>query len=270
MALPTDPAQNREEVLARRRAAEEEALLREVDDAVRQDELASFGERYGRQLVIGAAVVVLGFGGYLFWQSRQHSALEAESNAIIIALDQAQAGNFASAATGASALIGDGADGPEASARLVAAAAAAEQNNLAEARKQLAALSDDASAPKAMRELATLRLAALEFDTMDKAQIIQRVGPLAKPDNPWFGSAGELVAMAYLEQGKRGEAGKLFASIANTDTVPDPIRSRARQMAGVLGVDAIPDVEQFLKQQQERQQASDAAAGAAPAPQPAA
>ena len=56
MALPTDPA-SREEALARRRAAEEEALLREVDEAVRQDDLASFGQRYGRTLAIGAGVL---------------------------------------------------------------------------------------------------------------------------------------------------------------------------------------------------------------------
>ncbi len=270
MALPTDPAQSREEALARRRAAEEEALLREVDDAVRQDELAGFGQRYGRQLLIGGAVIILGFGGFLYWQSRQHAALEKESNALIVALDQAQAGNLASAATAASALIGQGADGPEASARLVAAGAAVEQNNTAEAKKQLTALIDDAKAPQAIRDVATLRLVALEFDTMDKNQVIARLGPLAKPDNPWFGSAGELVAMAYLEQGKRAEAGKLLASIATTATVPEAIRSRARQMAGVLGVDAIPDVETFLKQQQQRQQASNPASGSAPAPQPAA
>lgn len=264
MALPPDQT-SREEILARRRAAEEEALLREVDDAVRQDDLASFGQRYGRTLALGAAIFVLAFGGYLFWQSRQGAALETESNAVIAALDQAQAGNFAAAGTAASALIGQGADGPEASARLVAAGAAVEQNNLPEAKKQLAALAADAGAPQAMRDLATLRLTALDYDTLDKGQVITRLGPLAKPGNPWFGSAGELVAMAYLEQGKRAEAGRLFAEIAKNAEVPDAIRSRSRQMAGVLGVDAIPDVDQFLKQQQQRPPAGDPAA-----PQPAA
>ena len=122
-----------------------------------------------------------------------------------------------------------------------------------------------------MRDLARLRLVAMQFDTMDKSQVAAQLGPLVQPGNPWFGSAGELLAMAYVEQGKRTEAGRLFAEIARSETVPDPIRSRARQMAGVLGVDAIPDVDEFLKQQRQRQQASDAAArGAATAPQPAA
>lgn len=72
--------------------------------------------------------------------------------------------------------------------------------------------------------------------------------------------------MAYLEQGKRAEAGRLFADIATDRTVPDPIRSRARQMAGVLGVDAIPDVNTFLEQQRQQQQQRQQSGASAPQP----
>jgi hypothetical protein len=264
VALPPD-TQSREEILARRRAAEEEALLREVDEAVRQDDLLTFGQRYGRPIAIGAGVLLLAFGGFLFWQSRQHAERENESNAVIAALDQSQAGNFPAAATGASALIGQSKDGPEASARMLAAGAAVEQGNFAEAKKQLEALATDANTPQAIRDMALVRLVALEYDALDKGQVISRLAPLAKPGNPWFGSAGELTAMAYLDQGKRAEAGKLFAAIAQDTTVTDPMRSRARQMAGVLGVDAIPDVDTFLKQQAERSNQAGGAAAAQPA-----
>lgn len=268
MALPTDTALSREEILARRRAAEEDALLREVDDAVRQDDMANFGKRYGRVLAVGAGVVVLGFGGFLFWQSRQDAERERQSEMLVAALDQAQAGNLPAAATAVQPLIADAAPGPGASARLFAASAAQAQNRPEEAVRLLTALAADGSAPAAMRDLARIRLVATRFDSMDKGQVVAQLGPLAKPGNPWFGSAGELVAMAYLEQGKRAEAGRLFAEIARSESVPEPIRSRTRQMAGVLGVDAIPDVGSFLKeqQQQQRQQAGSPAA----APQPAA
>lgn len=273
MALPTDPTVSREEALARRRAAEEEALLREVDDAVRQDDLAGFGERYGRLLAVGAGVLVLGFGGYLFWQDRQDAARERQSETLITAFDQLQAGNLAAAASGVTELAKDGAAGPTASAQLLIAGAATEQGRTAEAITSLTALANDGSAPQALRDLAKLRLVALQFDIMDKGQVIAQLGPLARPDSPWFGSAGELVAMAYLEQGKRAEAGRLFADIARNDAVPDPIRSRARQLAGVLGVDAIPDVDTFLQQQRQQQQQQQQQQGqqpGAPAPQPAA
>ena len=42
-----------------------------------------------------------------------------------------------------------------------------------------------------------------------------------------------------MQQGKRLEAGKIFAQIAQSKGyVPDTIRQRSVQMAGVLGVDA--------------------------------
>lgn len=269
MALPTNPPQSREEALARRKAAEEEALLREVDEAVRQDDIASFGERYGKQLAIVALLLVLGFGGLILWQNRQDAAREKDAEAVIAALDQAQAGNYPASATAAAALENEAADGPQASAGLLAAGAAIEQGRAEEAVRQLSALAGDASAPRAARDLATLRLVALQYDSIDKSQVIARLGPLATPGNPWFGSAGELVAMAYLDQGKRAEAGRLFARIANEAGVPEPIRSRARQMAGVLGVDAVGDVGKLLEQQRARGDAPAPAVGGAPAPQPA-
>jgi hypothetical protein len=53
--------------------------------------------------------------------------------------------------------------------------------------------------------------------------------------------------MAHLESGNRAEAGKLFAQIAKDEDLPETLRSRARQMAGLMGVDAIVDVKKLLE-----------------------
>ena len=68
--------------------------------------------------------------------------------------------------------------------------------------------------------------------------MISRLQPFAKPGNPWFGTAGEMTALAMIKQGKKDEAGRLFGAIGNDKSVPDPIRARAVQIAGSLGVDA--------------------------------
>ena len=52
--------------------------------------------------------------------------------------------------------------------------------------------------------------------------------------------------MAYLKQGRNDLAGPLFAAIAKDENVPATLRSRARQMAGLLGFDAIDDVAETL------------------------
>ena len=81
-------------------------------------------------------------------------------------------------------------------------------------------------------------LPAEEFDKIQPQDVITRLAPLAKPGEPWFGTAGEMTALAMIKQGKRQEAGQLFAAIAKDKSVPDTIRARAVQVAGSLGVDA--------------------------------
>ena len=71
--------------------------------------------------------------------------------------------------------------------------------------------------------------------------VVARLKPLAVPGNPWFGSAGELVGMAYLKQGNTALAGPLFGAIARDTKTPDTLRARARQEAGLLGYDTIDD-----------------------------
>jgi hypothetical protein len=92
--------------------------------------------------------------------------------------------------------------------------------------------------PQSYRDIALIRQTALEFDALKPDDVISRLQPLAKPGNPWFGTAGEMTAMALIKQGKKDQAGRLFAAIANDKTVPDSIRSRSVQIAGSLGVDA--------------------------------
>lgn len=86
---------------------------------------------------------------------------------------------------------------------------------------------------------ALVRQTMAEYDTLKPEAVISRLGSMAVPGNAWFGSAGEMVAVAYLRQNKRACAGRLFGQIASDKDVPDTLRQRAVQMAGVLGVDAV-------------------------------
>jgi hypothetical protein len=85
-----------------------------------------------------------------------------------------------------------------------------------------------------------VRQTAIEFDTMTPDAVIARLKPLATPGSAWFGSAGEMVGISHMKQGKKDLAGATFAAIAKDETVPESIRSRIVQLAGVLGVDALP------------------------------
>ena len=249
MALTPKTPKTREEKLAERDNAEQEALLREVDDAVRQGDTEEFLTTWGKPLLAALIIGLAGFGGYLFWDSRQEAAMEKNSEVLVAALDQVNTGNLQSGYDQLEELAGAESGAASASAGMLRAGIAMQQQRPDEAAKLFAAVSADESAPKAMRDLAKVREIAVRYDTMKSADIIAALKPLAVPGNPYFGSAGEMVAHAYLDQGKRAEAGAMFAQIAKSDDVPDTLKSRARQMAGVLGVDAIEDVDALLKEQ---------------------
>ena len=253
MALIPGSGKNSEE----KKAAQDEVLLREIDDAVREDQFREFAQKYGRVLLGVTVVGLLAFGGYLLWDSRQEAAMEATSEQLTAVLDQAEAGNLDSASNAAAKLAAGSEGGAKAAALLTQAGIAMDRGRTADAVKIYAQVAADSATPPALRDLASIREMAASFDTRNPADVIARLEPLAVPTNPWFGSAGELVAMAYLEQGNRKRAGALFGEIARSDDVPDTLRSRARQMAGLLGVDAIEDADAFMEEQR-----SPAAAGA--------
>lgn len=237
-----------EDKKARQEAAAEEVLLREVDEAVRQDQLSSFATNYGKPVIAAIVLGLAGFGGYLFWDGQQEAAKERDSEALVAALDQIEAGNLDTGSGALEPLISGGNPGAQSAARLLKAGAALEQGNAKVAGDLFAAVAADKNAPQAMRDIATIRQVATTYDTMKPADVIARLKPLAIPGKAFFGSAGELVAMAYLDQNKTKEAGAMFASIAKDESVPDGLRSRSRQMAGLYGVDAIEDVDKVLQE----------------------
>jgi hypothetical protein len=116
---------------------------------------------------------------------------------------------------------------------------ALQQGNDAAALAAFQSLADDADLPAPYRELALIRRTAVEYDKIQPAIVIQRLKPLAIAGSPWFGSAGEMVALALLKQQKPQEAARIFAAMAKDETIPASIRSRSVQMAGALGVDAV-------------------------------
>jgi hypothetical protein len=242
---PSKPAADADKKAARE-AAQQDILLREVDEAVRKDEAEQFAKRYGRALLVLLVVGLLAFGGWLFWKDHREGQLEAGSEAFVTALDEIQAGNADAADREFAAVAGDGTPAARAGARIIRAGIAAQKGDAEQAAEMYFALADDGDAPQAYRDLAAIRGVAARYDAMQPQAVIDRLKPLATPGNPWFASAAEMVAMAYLDQGKRDLAGPLFAAIAKDDEAPQSIRARARQMSGLLGVDAIENVEETL------------------------
>ncbi len=247
LALRPKTPEDRQQALARQEKAQEDVFRREVDEAVRQDRMQSAMRRYGVPALIVAVLVIIGLGGYVWWHGRQVAEAEADAVELTLAMDRIDANRLDEASERLAPLLESDIAGYRAPARMAAAGIALEQGDAAEATRLFDLVADDADAPEALRDLARLRAVSANFDAMEPADVIARLGPIAAPGNPFFGSAGELVAMAQIKQGNEDEAGAMFAQIAREDDVPQSLRARARQMAGVLGTDAVDDPQQVVE-----------------------
>ncbi|MDY7098003.1 MAG: tetratricopeptide repeat protein [Pseudomonadota bacterium] len=228
-------------------SAEDEVAMREIDEAVRQDDALDFIKKYGVAIGSVLGVILLGLAGYLFWDSRTESALEADSEKLVSVLDYAQEQEWPTVDQRAGELADLENAGVRTSARFLQAGAALEQGEVTRAVELYASIAADEGAPPELRDFARVREVASNFDDREPADIIAKLKDIAVAGNPFFGSAAELTAIAHLEAGNREEAGALFSQIAKDEELPESLRSRSRQMAGLLGVDAIEDVEKLLE-----------------------
>ncbi len=223
MALPTDSS---------------DTFAREVDENLRRDRASDFAKSHGKWLVAAVVLFLAAVGGWIYWQGRQRAQVEEQSEELSRIYNDIGAGKAAAAGPRLQALEGSSSDAIRASAVLAEAAVALERGDRAAALSNYRSLADDEGLAQVYRDVGLVRSTALEFDQMTPDAVIARLQPLVKPGEPWFGSAGELTAMAYLRQNQPAKAGRLFAQIAADRQVPETLRSRAIQIAGTLGVDA--------------------------------
>lgn len=238
MALSPDstkpPAISRED-------AQQEGFLREVDEALRQQEALALAKRWAK--TVGGAIFLglAALAAWLGWNHYRDQARAVQSEEFVKALDQLDAKNLDAASKALDPLAKDASAGSKAAAQMIQAGIVAQKGDGAKAAAQFAAVAGDQGAPQALRDLARIREVTLRFDAMPPDQVVNAMKPLAVPGKPWFGSAGELLGLAYLKQGKNDLAGPLFAAISRDKEVPETLRRRALQMAGLLGVDAVDD-----------------------------
>ena len=220
-----------------------ETFMREVDENLRRDRMQEFAKRYGGWVVVAVVLFLAISGGFLYWKHLREQRSQEQVERLALTFKNIGAGNLAGAPQQLDAISGSSSKAVRATALFTRAAVAIQQNDVKLAIAKYREIAEDDSLPAPYRDAALIRQTALEFDSLQPQQVITRLQPLTKPGNPWFGSAGEMTAIANLKQGQRSQAGQLFAAIAKDKGVPEPMRERAAQLAGTLGVDttsAIP------------------------------
>jgi hypothetical protein len=215
-----------------------ETFVREVDENLRRDQLRDFFKAYGNWLIAALVLFLAASGGFIWWKQHQVQQHEAEVEQLAQVYKNIGSGNASQAPQQLDQLSKSGSDAVRASALFARAALALQQNDLKVATGTYKAMANDSGLPKPYRDAALIRETALEFDQLQPQEVVARLEPLAKPGEPWFGTAGEMTGLAMLKQGRKQEAGQLFAAIAKDRGVPATVRARAQQVASSLGVDS--------------------------------
>ncbi|MFD1786441.1 tetratricopeptide repeat protein [Sphingomonas floccifaciens] len=221
-----------------------EAFLREVDEELRRDEAMKLWKRWG---VLGIAVVVAGLvalAGYLWWQSNSRNVAGEQGIKFNEAMNALGNQQPAKAEPILAELAKSGSEGYSALAKFTQAAIALQKPDLKTAARLFAEVAGDSGTAQPLRDLALVRQTLAEYDSLQPQVVIDRLRPMAVKGNPYFGTAGEMTAIAHLRMGRRDLAGRMFGEMARDETVPASIRQRAVQMAGVLGVDAVDQTEE--------------------------
>ena len=218
-----------------------ETFYREVDEELRRDQLLGYWKRYGKLMILGVILFIAAIGGAIWWLNQRELKTGDRGETLVTAFEDVAAGKNSVAQTKLDQLSKSGVEGFRVASILTQADMASDANQPDKAVGLFRQVADDSALPQPYRDLATVRMTALQFDKLPPQQVVSRLKPLAVAGAPWFGSAGEMVAIAYIKLNRPQDAGKLFAAIVKDKKVPESIRSRAEQMASSLGVDTGQD-----------------------------
>ncbi len=210
-------------------------VFREVDEAVREDQLKQIWKRYGKLIVAVVVLVVLLIGGYQGWKYWQASERADSSNAYATAIMDART-NKADQALSELQAMADPASGDVGTlAAFAAARLHLGKDETAEAIAIWDALAASDAAGPTYQDTALLLSVMHQIDGGDAAALEQRLQPLLAEGEAFRPLALELAAYLAIKQSDPERARGLLDSLSTDPTATVNQQARARQLAAALG-----------------------------------
>jgi hypothetical protein len=215
---------------------EEDLLIREIEDDLRQDRMKKLWAAYGQYALAAVIALVVGIAGHEGWQAWDKKSRAAAGERFQAAIALSQSEKTDEALKNLQSMAADARAGYAMLARFHGARIMAEKGDAAEAAKAYRALADDAGIDQIYRDLAVILGAAQELSVpgADLKALDARLKPLAADAGLWRSSARELSALIALAAGDKAAAEKIFVALADDRQAVPGVRERAREMASVL------------------------------------
>lgn len=211
-------------------ANNEDTLIREVEEELRRERMEQLWKQYGSYFLVMALAIIIGVGGFKFYQTRQLAAANTAGAAYEAAANLIQDGKQDDARKALDELIKTGPSGYAALARLKLAGLELGAGEKAKALVQYEALAGAAGADGLLRSFARLQAAALKIGDADFTEVENRLNDLVGESSPWRANARELIALAALKAGKNDTARKALENVMADRTAPADVRERAQIM----------------------------------------
>jgi hypothetical protein len=211
-----------------------DSFLREVDEAVRQDQYKKLWDNYGVYALAGLLLIVAAvaaYKGWSYWQERQAQEAGAKfSEALTLegGTDDAKAHDLLAS------LAAQGPEGYRVLARFQLAAAEAKAGDLDKAVADYDALASDAGADQILQGHAALQAAALRLDKADYAEMDRRLKGLIDSNGAWRFSARELLGLSAYRLNDMREAERQFSALIGDEDTPPNLRERADMMLALI------------------------------------
>jgi len=211
-----------------------DSFLREVDEAVRQDQYKKLWDKYGILALGGAALIVVGVAGYKgwsYWQEKRAQDAGAKFTQALLMEDGADAAKAREMLT---ALAEKGPEGYRVLACFQLAAAEAKAGDIDKAVADYDALAIDPGVDPILQGHATLQAAALRLDKADYAEMERRLQGLVDSNSAWRFSARELLGLSAYKLNNMREAERQFSALIGDQGTPPNLRERADMMLALI------------------------------------
>lgn len=212
----------------------DDALIREVSEDVKNDQMKELWNKYGLFVVIFIALAItaaVSFETFKSWMDKRNQEV---SNAFAVAISLQNQGKFDDSLkilqklSEKSGIYSD-------IARLQMANIYFEQKNDKAAVEQLEFLVSDKGESRQMKEIALLKLAAYKLDNnAPSTEIKELLTPLAEKESGSYNVARELLAMLAIRDGNLEDAKSEYELIAASANGSDALKSRALDMINIL------------------------------------
>lgn len=211
-----------------------DALSREIDEEIRREQLLKLWANYGNYIIAAVLLIIVGIGGYKFWDYRRTVASEAAGVRFVEAGRITGADKRAEAQKAFEEIAASAPAGYAALARLRIASLQQAEGKTAEAVAAYEAVSKESGVDSLLADYARLQAAVLRLDGANWTEMQNRLNDLAADGNPWRYSAWELLGLAAQKAGKTDEARQQFQRLLSDRGTPAGLGERARVMMAVL------------------------------------